>query len=71
MLPKELASAPKPPRIEGIKGLTLRKLTLVWNLGPNVTPKQIQLALGCSLRTAYDYYNTLCFIRARQARPVF
>ena len=71
MLPKELATPAKPPRIEGIKGLTLRKLTLVSNLGPNVTPKQIQLALGCSLRTAYDYYNALRFIRARQVRTVF
>jgi hypothetical protein len=51
------------PGLRGIRILTLRKLVALWLTHPFAGPKQIQLLLRCSQRTAYDYYRALKIIR--------
>jgi hypothetical protein len=56
------------PEIREIRSVTLRKLLILWSTAPNLGPDGIQKYLGCSRRTAYDYYKALRVIRMNMPR---
>jgi hypothetical protein len=58
------------PEIREIRSLTLRKLLILWSTAPKLGPDGIRQYLGCSRRTAYDYYKALKVIRSNMPREI-